>query len=469
MFPPCGGSFLCIHLFFSLLLLLGTAANGKKAVGPVHDTHLQVHASHKKYSPGDLSMFKCDKERKEIEAIRRQRIVQQQQQLQLQQQQLQQAQQAQAQAQQQQQQQQQAQSQSQQTTQQNQAQTTQTQVAQQATTVLPQNVPQIRTQVGTSQNQQWNIPAQQQGSIPVSSQMMQAQQMRVLQAQAQQNQVQSQQTAQQVQLAMQAGQLQSGQTGAAIQINGIPQAGASVYATSGRVAGAASPAPAHGSPPRTSATPVSSATGVAGFSHPASAQRAPGIQMPAGQMLPMAGTQVPIARTNSALAAYFNGTYTQEQMAQVLRHYHMVRYSSEKIVVLGWNIDYGFSFDSAAATSTAGATGCESATGADTCPTSATAGSSDGSNAIWTNAPRRRWGVPFPGKSVKGGIKSAFGFFDYFILYFACSAFLAFRQWFFVVIVSVKTYQLMFNNVFFSLSACGSREMRHSYSAVRLR
>lgn len=328
---PCGGSFLCIHLFFSLLLLLGTAANGKKAVGPVHDTHLQVHASHKKYSPGDLSMFKCDKERKEIEAIRRQRIVQQQQMQLQQQQQLQQAQQAQAQAQQQQQQ---AQSQSQQTTQQNQAQTTQTQVAQQATTVLPQNVPQIRTQVGTSQNQQWNIPAQQQGAIPVSSQMMQAQQMRA----------QSQQTAQQVQLAMQAGQLQSGQTGAAIQINGIPQAGASVYATSGRVAGAASPAPAHGSPPRTSATPVSSATGVAGFSHPASAQRAPGIQMPTGQMLPMAGTQVPIARTNSALAAYFNGTYTQEQMAQVLRHYHMVRYSSEKSVVLGWNTNYRLFF-----------------------------------------------------------------------------------------------------------------------------
>lgn len=177
----------------------------------------------------------------------------------------------------------------------------------------PPNVPQIRTQVGISQHQQQKLPTQV-GSLPLSPQMMQqaqaAQQARALaQAQAQAQVQQQQQTKpNHPQMQGQMGNVQAGMNGT------TPH-----HPASYNHGGAASPVAQHSSPPRSSATPVNS---MANFPRPSSAQR--NVSMPGGQVMPMANGQVPIARTNNALAAYFanNGTvqYSPEQMSQLLRY-----------------------------------------------------------------------------------------------------------------------------------------------------
>lgn len=253
------------------------------SLAPVHDTHVQ-YGSTKRYTPLELSIMKTEKEKKDNEMLRMRnreielkRLEQQRQYAQMQQ------------AQQQQ------------------------QMSQQGVAGST-NVPQIRTQVGISQHQQQKLPTQV-GSVPLSPQMMQqaqaVQQARALaQAQAQ-SQVQQQQQTQPNHSQMQ-GQMGNAQT----VMNGASPHHSTPYTNHG---GAASPVAQHSSPPRSSATPVNS---MANFPRPSSAQR--NVQIPGGQVVPMANGQVPIARTNNALAAYFanNGTiqYSPEQMSQLLRY-----------------------------------------------------------------------------------------------------------------------------------------------------
>lgn len=83
--------------------------------------------------------------------------------------------------------------------------------------------------------------------------------------------------------------------------------------------------------------------------------------------------------------------------------------------------------------------------------------------------PKAALGRSLPREVSEGRDKISIWLFRLFYSVFRVLCFSCFSSMVFCRHCISKTYQPMFNNVFFSLSACGSREMRHSYSAVRLR